>query len=528
MPNRNSNLLVLLSLILCCGCSAAQASTLRVGPYLQNPAVDAMTIVWFSNDDARSRIQVSGCESSAVDALVFDGWSNPGPATAIQYKDSEISRLADSVPTTIPYIHEERITGLLAATCYRYQVTHGDTIYKSTFRTAGLADSRVRIIAYADSETEPESTGKKVAWPGVEQDSADQRLYLVDQTTGYEENLKVIASRNPDLVAIAGDLVQFGGEQRDWDEFWRHNENLAASVPIVPALGNHEYASGPPQEGMWDTEATELAVGKYKTYFSVPDNGAQDPRHNERYYSLHYGPVSLITLDTTDGSPNRSKLDTHWDLLGENDGAVAPAWQPGSAQHEWLIKQLKLAQESSKFTIVMFHQSPYTSGVHGHPLGPNASETNVTSSQPLQILTPLFLDHGVDLVLGGHGEMAEHSVVQETRGVGNSEVVRSVHFYDIGIGGDGLRGPAQSISNPHRTFLAHSDSIEKYSEDGTLLDGGKHYGHLEIEIGPDGSGKWTLKAEFVYVFPVTDPAGNVVRFERRVYDDRIVLPAQGN
>jgi hypothetical protein len=365
-----------------------------------------------------------------------------------------------------------------------------------------------------------------VNWPRLEQDSDDERLYLVDQTTGYRENLKIIASRHPDLVAIAGDLVQFGGEQRDWDEFWLHNANLAASVPIVPALGNHEYASGPEQEVTWNTEASELAVDKYKTYFSVPDNGAKDSRHNERYYSLHYGPVSLITLDATDGSPNRSALDTHWYLLGENDGAVAPAWQPGSVQHEWLIEQLKFAQARSRFTIVMFHQSPYTSGVHGNPLGPDAPGTNVTSGQPLQVLTPLFLEYGVDIVLNGHDEMAEHSIVRADQKEGGSEIERSVHFYDVGIGGDGLRGPDQSVGNPNRQFIAHADSVEKYSADGMLLDGGKHYGHLEIDIGPDASGKWTLEAEFVYVFPVTDSMGNVVRFERRVYDDHLSISSR--
>jgi len=29
-------------------------------------------------------------------------------------------------------------------------------------------------------------------------------------------------------VAIAGDLVQSGGEQRDWDEFWAHNSDAGS------------------------------------------------------------------------------------------------------------------------------------------------------------------------------------------------------------------------------------------------------------------------------------------------------------
>jgi hypothetical protein len=71
------------------------------------------------------------------------------------------------------------------------------------------------------------------------------------------------------------------------------------------------------------------------------------------------------------------------------------------------------------------------------------------------------------------------------------------------------------LTNPHLVFLAHRDSPERW-EGGRLLDGGKHYGHLEVEVRPEG-GTWKAVMTPVYVFPVQNEAAQIERFERRVY-----------
>jgi hypothetical protein len=96
----------------------------------------------------------------------------------------------------------------------------------------------------------------------------------------------------------------------------------------------------------------------------------------------------------------------------------------------------------------------------------------------------------------------------------------------VGIGGDGLRGPVPGVENPHRRFLAHDDAPEIRDADGRLIDGGKHYGHLEINVTPLQDGSWQARLDPVYLFPVTDAAGRVVRFERRLYDDALVLSSR--
>ena len=498
----------------------------HVTPYLQNPAKDAMTLIWFSKADRAGQLTVWKHDGDPEEGVVFE--SSPVRAAALAYHPAEKCSAEDCSELPLPYLHQLRLQDLEADSLYRYRVTQDTEHADGSFTTPDDGEKPLRFIVYGDSETEPESSGKHVFWPSVERPDRVRR-YPLDQTTGYAENLKVIQQRQPAFVAIAGDLVQSGGEQRDWDEFWLHNAQLAASTVLLPSLGNHDYFGGPGELGKYATSDSERAVRKYQTYFSLPSNDADDVNdvtHSERYYSLQYGVVTLIVLDVINGLENRSDMDTNWRLLGEGEGGFAPDWQPGSRQYDWLLAELKKAQENGRFTFVMFHHSPYTSGVHGRPPGEKRAGGDILSAQPLQALTPLFIRHGVDAVFGGHDEMYEHSLVTGTE-VSPEGVERAhgIHFYDVGIGGDGLRGPVTDVTNSYRTFLAHSDAPEIYGEDGVLSDGGKHYGHLEVNVEQNVGGIWQARMDAVYIFPVLTTDGRVTGFERRVYADTVTLTA---
>lgn len=496
----------------------------RVRPYLQNPARDAMTLIWLSNTDQAGTLTVwESLGADAQDGAVFE--SRPVLAEALVYHPAENCEVGGCGTLSLPYLHQLRVTDLEPGTLYHYEVTQDVQSANGRFTTADDGETSLRIIVYADSETEPESTGKHAMWTG-DKKRTRLRRYPLDQTTGYAQNLKIIQQREADFVAIAGDLVQSGGEQRDWDEFWFHNAELAASTAILPALGNHEYFAGPGELGNYETEESERAIRKYQSYFDLPGNGAKTAAHSERYYALKYGVVTLIVLDPTDGLPHQSEQDTNWRLRGENDGGQAPGWHPGSEQHNWLIKELQHAQQTSMFTFVMFHATPYSSGVHGRLPGEKKQGRDILSSKPLQGLTPLFMRYGVDAVFGGHDEMYEHSVVTGVeKSPGGIYRDHEIHFLDVGIGGDGLRGPAKDVTNPYRVFLAHADAPEIYGPDGILSDGGKHYGHLEVNVEKDANGQWQARMDPVYIFPLLNAQGRLIDFERRLYDDSFILHA---
>ena len=86
-----------------------------------------------------------------------------------------------------------------------------------------------------------------------------------------------------------------------------------------------------------------------------------------------------------------------------------------------------------------------------------------------------------------------------------------------------MRGSLKSVTNPHRVFLAHTDAPEIYGADGVLKDGGKHYGHLEVNVERAPDGQWQARLDAVYIFPLINTDGLVTGFERRLYDDSTTL-----
>jgi 3',5'-cyclic AMP phosphodiesterase CpdA len=474
------------------------ASQFRVTPYLQSVSADAATVVWFSELASPGNLLVDSDASSKAT-------STPRLACELDYHLAEFRDL--DAAWSLPYRHEVRLQRLEPGRSYRVDVEQDGETRTLALRTPNA--SKARFVVYADSETEPESAGSHVEWPepGV---ANSRRRYPADQTRGYAANIAIIADSLPDFMAIAGDLVESGGEQRDWDEFWRQNAALAATVPIVPALGNHDYFAGPGELGGYGGAASQRALSKYRSYFGRPN-----------YYVLDHGPIALIVLDANNGLPERSSMDTNWYLSDS-----APEWQEESAQWEWLEQALAEAQRDKAFTFVMFHPAPYSSGVHGRVPGVGETE-NFSSGRPLQALTPLFLRYGVDAVFNGHDEMYEHSSVQgmETTTDGD-QAAHSVHFFTIGIGGDGLRGPDPGLENPYGLFMADRDSPESYDADGVLQDGGKHYGHLLVDVSLRDDGQWEANIKPVYAFPLLNAQGEVQTFEPRVYDDALTLTSQ--
>jgi len=475
--------------------SGPATSQYRITPYLQTVTADSATIMWFSERGSSGTVLMNGDEITSAPRLACELAYH-----LAEFRDLEAAR-------SLPWRHEVTLHGLEPGQSYGVEVEQDGEAATLKLRTPDA--SKARFVVYGDSETEPESTGAHVKWPAPGAVD-DERRYRADQTSGYAANLAVIAASQPDFMAIAGDLVESGGEQRDWDEFWLHNAALAASVPIVAALGNHDYYGGPGDLGGYGGAASMRAVSKFKSYFGRPN-----------YYVLNHGPIAMIVLDVNNGKPERSATDTNWYLSD-----VAPEWQEGSAQMEWLQQTLAEAQRDKAFTFVMFHPAPYSSGVHGRVPGVGEAE-NFSSGRPLQALTPLFLHYGVDAVFNGHDEMYEHSSVQGMETMpGGAEAEHSVHFFTVGIGGDGLRGPAPGLQNPQQLFMADKDSPESYDANGVLQDGGKHYGHLLVDVSLEDDGHWQAHFKPVYVFPLLNAEGAVQSFEPRVYDDALTLRSQ--
>jgi hypothetical protein len=143
----------------------------------------------------------------------------------------------------------------------------------------------------------------------------------------------------------------------------------------------------------------------------------------------------------------------------------------------------------------------------------------------MRVYHPMFERYGVAAVISGHSEMFERSFVDSNGdGVG-------VHYYDVGVSGDGLRGvhrdgPAPLGYNPFSRWTADQGEPERWAVvDGVprLVAGGKHYGHLEINLDRVRGDRARITLTPVHLFPILDEDLTVVRTERRTYHDEVVI-----
>ncbi|EFA68637.1 metallophosphoesterase [Cylindrospermopsis raciborskii] len=561
-------------------------SKFRVNPYLQNPSSNGVSVTWFTTEDVDGTLTVTGPGLTSPLVLTSNPTFEPVLAYTTAEQNQTITGLANSwLIDNNNYKHRIDLDGLDSSQTYSYTVTQGDSTFTSTFKTAPLAAewSSIRFIAMSDSETEPRGRITYREWQpgllaegserpsltgsqwantfGTSGSGAAQTLrYALTETKGYQENLDIVNSRNPDFLLMPGDLVQGGGYQPGWDEFFRHNagefDSGLSKYPILPALGNWENFGA--LNGGYGTDADgrfgpKFGRDKYHVYFDSPENGT--PTHRDNYYRVDYGPVTILTLDSSNGEPDdrrsnyggsgqppkvtgttftdpgKDTQDNYTRQQYESFGGTDLAdFNPSSTQWNWVEAQLQDARANGQIIFVQFHHVPYSSGEHGQPMNHDLSTGQ--GGTPLRQYQGVFETYGVAAVLSGHSEMFERSFVdQDADGTG-------VTYYDVGVSGDGLRGEKRTgsgVSTPLLSYNEYSQWTADQSEaevwkviDGVpqLVDGGKHYGHLEVNIEPFSPMVGiTAKIEFtpVYSFPILDATYNLVATERRVYDDPVVM-----
>ena len=557
----------------------------RVNPYLQQPSSDGIYITWFSETDTSGDVSIVG--PGLDNPLTFS--TEPTFEPLLSYTDAELNQEIDGLEQgswllgNDNYKHTVDVEGLEPESTYTYTVTVDGEEFESHFTTAPTADDwdHIRFVTFSDSETEPRGRVNRRDWqqgalapdsldrPAVEGSlwaenlgvSGSRLNYPLTETTGYLNNLEIINSRQPDFLVMPGDLIQGGGYQPAWDEFFRHNagefDSGLSEYAILPALGNWEnFGALNGGYGIDDDGRFGPLFGRQKVdvYFDAPENGT--PEHQDNYYRIDYGPVTILTLDSSNGEPDDSRdnyggegqppqisgqeftgpgTDTQANFTREQyeaeGGTDLSDFNPGSPQWNWVIEQLEDARANGQMIFAQFHHVPYSSGTHGLPM--NHEDSSGQGGTPLRQYHPLFEEYGVVAVFSGHSEMFERSFVDEdSDGVG-------VYYYDVGVAGDGMRGQRTDAEgnllgyNAFSQWTADQDEPELWAEvDGVLQNvaGGKHYGHLEVNVqrldGEAGGAEVTFTP--VYSFPILDSNYELVDTERRVYGDEITVAVNAN
>ena len=122
--------------------SASGATSFSVTPYVQHPATNAMSVIWFAKGGSGEAATISwrpAAGGTTQSQSVTGAW-----AVALT---NNVASGSDSAVHGSQYKYRHRITGLVPGTAYNYAVTlSGGAAYSNTFRTAPDAESSVRFI----------------------------------------------------------------------------------------------------------------------------------------------------------------------------------------------------------------------------------------------------------------------------------------------------------------------------------------------------------------------------------------------
>lgn len=304
--------------------------------------------------------------------------------------------------------HKARFAGLKPDAAYAYRVRGAAGFSEwHQFRTAAAATLPFRFIYMGDTQNRILDIGS-ISWRRA-----------------------LLQAGNPQLMLHAGDLVASRDDMThddEWGEWTAAGGWALASVPQIPAAGNHEYVDVIKPDG---SEQRRLGA-HWPVMFNLPNNGAEAAPLTT--YTLDYQGVRFVVLDGT------AALD-----LGALDGQTA-----------WLDAQLAAAP--GPWTIVLFHQPIFTCARPG--------DTPVLKAA----WKPVFEKHKVDLVLQGH----DHCYGRLTSEAGRSAGIEA-------RAGGGSQGPVYMVSVAGAKMYGLNDRADtqpdRVAEDTSLFQ--------VIDVAPD-------------------------------------------
>lgn len=357
----------------------------------------------------------------------------PAPNFGIRARAvSGISRATTSENGPARY-HQARFSGLQPDTSYAYRLK-GAAGWSEwhQFRTAKATPAPFTFLYMGDTQNSILTIGS-LAWRRA-----------------------IVQAGNPALMLHAGDLVASRDDMVHDDEWgeWTANGGWAiATIPQIPAAGNHEYVDVPLPGG----KETRKLAPHWPLMFALPANGA--PGVEASTYVTDFQGVRFIAMDGT------SALD-----LGTLE-----------AQTRWL--DARLAESQARWTVVFFHQPIYTCARPG--------DTPVLRDA----WVPVFEKHGVDLVLQGHDHC--YSRLTDVKGRDAGEKARAAGaqqgpVYMVSVAGAKMYGlNDRAMTQPDRVAedtslfqVVDVDSdkltVRAYLNTGVLYDG------FHLQKGADG------------------------------------------
>ena len=192
------------------------------------------------------------------------------------------------------------------------------------------------------------------------------------------------AAPEASFILYAGDLVNRGYNDLEWDQWYRAGDFIHRMIPSIVTPGNHEY-SYPDITPLW------------KSLFTLPSNGPAGYENLDgAAYYIDYPAVRIISLDGT---------------TSERDDSLR------KVQSEWLEEVLK--ENDKKWTILTLHQPFYST-----------SRTR-DNAQIRDSFQHLLEKYSVDIVLQGH----DHAYGRGMMEVGAEQPGNHGSMYVVSVSG---------------------------------------------------------------------------------------------
>jgi 3',5'-cyclic AMP phosphodiesterase CpdA len=270
--------------------------------------------------------------------------------------------------------HVFDLTGLAPQSQVSYRVDAGDdTTADIRFHTAPGPREALRIAVYGDVRGGHQT---------------------------HRALLDAMRGESPDLVIATGDLVLRGTDEGDWQRFFAVTEDMFATVPFYPAIGNH------------DVGRTGEELRTADQVFALPPPPANRPA-STFWYSYDVANVHLVFLDSNTYERRE--------------------------QREWFETDLADARKRKvRAIIVSTHDGPYSRGSHR---GSTIAQRDYV---------PIMTKYRVDLVLSGHDHIYQRG------SIGGIDYIVS--------GGGGAQLYSQACGAPNKRKCAVEDGMQFFAK----------------------------------------------------------------
>jgi predicted phosphodiesterase len=282
------------------------------GPYLQAVGENEVTLVWTTNKDAVSWVEIAPAGDDSF-------YSEARPAV---YQTQFGNR-------TVGYLHKVRIRNLTSNTEYRYRVFSKE-----------IQTYEGKRVIYGKIAATDVFRKKPLRFKTLGRTQDKVHFSMVCDVHGHIDTLKALLQnvkyRETDLVFFNGDMVSTVESEKQFFEGFMQPaiDMFASEVPMFYVRGNHET------RGKFSMD--------FPQYFPTTTGNL--------YYSFRQGSVFFIVLD---GGEDKPDSDIEYSDLAQFDNYR-------TEQAQWLEKTVQSEDcKNAEYRIVINHIPPFGTDWHG-------------------------------------------------------------------------------------------------------------------------------------------------------------------